>query len=628
MPLIATPSAVMHLAAVGEEVDGGLVVWPVLLHDPEFRQDMARTPPTAISCMPLHDAYVTMTRTPLAESVCVAGPDRADVKVNTPSTTNLPRADNDKGLDDKGLDDKGVYVVCNNSEIRRIGSMDFALHPAAAGWSLRGGDPSLIPIQLDDETVQRLVSNGKRVASLSTVFVPSRHSPVQIHRSADSGAAAPLSTVALLSLNKTLYQSRKGPQSRRIPARVHLLSAERADLVLSHPESYRRGMWAVMQHDAPRVVSCSVDRLASSGMASYLVRPEGFPRSISHIDAAPQFTMRVTGPADDDTVMDSLSPSTDYVVGTSGGRLIAQAATSLSRVYDTSPEFKRRLKALETTSAVAATHLNVALSEANQPSLPWKWHNPTPGRMADVLHRATANKKLASATSSRSASTRVSELHADLVSAHANTLELLTNPNTLSLCESHPPAILRSCASQNRVLGTVHGVTCIAAGRHGRCSNNRAVVAVLHSAAQEATQEAVQDVSVLFLDRGSGVDPDFISADPRLDSPALRSASSVRAVIGADTGWQVDGVTEVDLGRRGSDNNTVMVAVKWRPSASSQQSYMSTLSVPTANRYHNSGRVNKGVSGRTVVAVGDDGKSFTRFNPNWEMKRLATTVTE
>jgi hypothetical protein len=175
-------------------------------------------------------------------------------------------------------------------------------------------------------------------------------------------------------------------------------------------------------------------------------------------------------------------------------------------------------------------------------------------------------------------------------------------------------------------LGRVHRICLLASGSCNSPTNNRALVLV-HT-------HSPPDVSLLFIDRHLGTDPEYFSSDLRMDTTALHKASSVRAVLGLESNLPFS----VQAIRRLSSANTnvftnkygalvhgkqhVLFAVQW--TVDNKQWNESTFSAFSANRVRTDHETDTSV-GRIITITPADRAVHCAYNPNWSIRLVHTT---
>lgn len=170
-------------------------------------------------------------------------------------------------------------------------------------------------------------------------------------------------------------------------------------------------------------------------------------------------------------------------------------------------------------------------------------------------------------------------------------------------------------------LGRIHRLQIIASGSCNSPTTNRAVVLV------QTVSPA--DVCVLFIDKHLGTDPEYFSSDMRMNTNALRSASSVKNALG------IKNVLYVQSMRRFSSRSTrtftnqygnvdhgkmhVLFAIKWKSDALSERWNDTIFSVFVANRTRDN------QIGRMKAIPDEDDKIHTTFNTDWGIRVLRTS---
>lgn len=179
----------------------------------------------------------------------------------------------------------------------------------------------------------------------------------------------------------------------------------------------------------------------------------------------------------------------------------------------------------------------------------------------------------------------------------------------------------------SKQLGRVQRVCLLASGTCNSPTNNRALLLV-HT-------YSPPDVCLLFIDRHLGTDPEYFSSDMRMDTPALKRASSVRNALGiAPTlPFYVQSITRMSSGNTNvftNKNGTLvhgkqhpLFAVRWKTDISVDQWHESTFSAFTGNRVRVDDAPETAI-GRIITVTPGDTPAHSTFNQNWSIRLVHT----
>jgi hypothetical protein len=189
-------------------------------------------------------------------------------------------------------------------------------------------------------------------------------------------------------------------------------------------------------------------------------------------------------------------------------------------------------------------------------------------------------------------------------------------------------SILVPC-THTMLLGTVTAVVPLAVDSIGRVTNNRAVVAVMHSGPYTGY---LPDATVLFVNKETGTDPDYFSGDLCMDTSKLYKSSSIRCALEKehDPDFVLGGVRRVHVhGKRpfstqaGVDldgRQFATLSVKWKARPSDPDWSETFMTFIAANRLQSDCHSDTPM-GRIVSVVGPKGL-HSQFNANWRLRVL------
>ena len=172
-------------------------------------------------------------------------------------------------------------------------------------------------------------------------------------------------------------------------------------------------------------------------------------------------------------------------------------------------------------------------------------------------------------------------------------------------------------------LGNIQRLRLIASGSYNSPTSNRIVALVQLT--------SPPDVVALFIDKHLGTDPEYFSSDVRMNVSALRSASSVRHVLGIphSSTFCVRSIHRLSSQSTKTFTNAygdtehgkmhVLFSIKWKANALDGCWNGTTLSIFTANAARNNH-----ATSRVGTASDEFGKLYTTFNTNWCMKVVRT----
>ena len=179
----------------------------------------------------------------------------------------------------------------------------------------------------------------------------------------------------------------------------------------------------------------------------------------------------------------------------------------------------------------------------------------------------------------------------------------------------------------SKQLGRVQRICMLASGTCNSPTNNRALLLV-HT-------YSPPDVSLLFIDRHLGTDPEYFSSDLRMDTAALHKASSVRAALGlpSTSPFCVQAITRLSSGNTNvftNKNGTpihgkqhALFSVRWKVDLLADHWNESTFSAFSANRVRTDNAPATAI-GRVVTVTTKASPAHSAFNPNWAIRLIHT----